>query len=74
MKRFFVNKYPVNCGIGNDKQPRMVETGTVFTIIGISGSMFELDPVTKIEWLEGYPIVVDPLMLERGFTLQEYAP
>jgi len=33
--------------------------------------MFELEPVYKIEWLE-YPVLVDPLMLERAFFEQEH--
>jgi hypothetical protein len=71
MKRFFVNKYPVNCGIGNDQRPLLVETGTVFTIIGIVGNFFELEPVSKIDWLT-CPVMVDALMLERGFTAQNH--
>lgn len=71
MKRFFVNKYPVNCGMGKDQRPMLVETGTIFTIIGINASMFELEPVSKIDWLE-YPLMIDALMLERGFTAQDH--
>jgi hypothetical protein len=33
--------------------------------------MFALEPVSKIEWLE-FPVFVDALMLEKGFTAQDH--
>lgn len=72
MNRFFVNKYPLTYGTDKEGVPERVEVGTAFFIVGISGNMFELEPVTEISSLR-YPLMVDCMMLERGFNGQEHA-
>lgn len=64
MKRFLVNKYPINHGAKT-----ALPIGTIFTISAINGNMFELEPVQKMPDLE-YPIMVDCQMLDRAFTEQ----
>lgn len=68
MKLFFTNKYPV---LGSkDNNPVLLEVGTVFTIISINCSMFELEPIQKNNRLD-LPVAVDAKMLELGFNQQD---
>lgn len=64
MKRFLVNKYPIrHCDT-------VIPIGTIFTISAINGGVFELEPINRREDHD-FPIVVDPNMLDRGFTEQD---
>jgi hypothetical protein len=70
MKRFYVNKYKVTYGRDKDGNDMFLESGTIFTIVGICGDMFELQPVQKVDNLE-FPLLFGVPMLERGFTAQD---
>ena len=72
MTRFFANKYPVTYMHDKDNKPMRLPKGTIFTVAAISGNMFELEPVEKINELAIYPMMVDANMLNTGFTGQEY--
>ena len=66
MKRFYTNKYPVLCAVSKENELSDLPIGTVFTVKGISGNFFSLEPVEKAD---GEVFVsVDALMLQEGFT------
>lgn len=65
---FFVNKYPVTI-YGKDGLTTL-PVGTIFIVTGINGNSFELKPASNKTILTG-PVMVDALMLKRGFTEQD---
>lgn len=65
---FFVSKYPVN--VYEKDGMSALPVGTIFTVTGINGNMFDLKPASNKITLTN-PVMVDALMLERGFTAQD---
>lgn len=72
MKRFLTNKYPVVYGQSENNEQLRLAVGTCFTIVGINANMFELEPIKAIPDLH-YPILVDAMMLTKGFNEQEHS-
>lgn len=69
MKTFFVNKYPIVIGY-EDGHALVSPIGTIFKIYRIKGNFFELKPISKKVEVKT-PILVDPPMLDIGFTQQD---
>jgi hypothetical protein len=70
MKRFYANKYPLKNAVLNGTDPATdLPVGTVFTISGISGDVFELEPVSETKGMISY--YVGAKMLEDGFTAND---
>lgn len=70
MKRFYANKFPI-AGMIKDGKPMVIEAGTVFTIISITGDFFNLEPIDNALDIP-YPLMIGAGMLEHGFTGQDH--
>ena len=69
MKKFFVNKYPIKVFV-NGKE-RILPEGTIFTIGCINGNFFDLNPISS-KVVADFPVTIDSLMLQTGFTKQDH--
>lgn len=70
MHKFYVNLFPIKYNT-KDGVNQTIGVGTSFTIVGIFGDQFEIQPVKKIIGL-GYPLMFGVQMLEVGFKGEEY--